>query len=222
MAKCANCAVYDWKQAANVNLRCKALAGRKPEPLAQHRGAACPTCQAPGGPLAFHLEFSFGRWDNVSNHIMIPSCINREYAEQPTLGFACPGAPDGVISVPLPFPLGEMAGRFRTKVEHTVSLMQSIVFKMDTSGHPIKQNSREGLNELREEVWYASVEVPDGRLLEDSLAHGVGTHRVLVMLDVEIAEVNKLYRLDENRNTWRSGMLFSSSNSFSAATMTST
>jgi hypothetical protein len=118
MAKCANCAVYDWKQAANVNLRCsrckvmsycgkecqlehwakhhkqqcKALAGRKPEPLAQHRGAACPTCQAPDGPLACPLEFSFGRWDNVSNHMMITSCINREYAEQPTLGYACPGA----------------------------------------------------------------------------------------------------------------------------------
>jgi hypothetical protein len=69
-----------------------------------------------------------------------------------------------VISVPLPFPLGEMAGRFRTKVEHTVSLMQSIVFKMDTSGHPIKQNIREGLNELREKVWRTSVEVPDGLL----------------------------------------------------------
>ncbi len=84
--------------------------------------------------------------------------FNREYAERPTMGFKGDIAPDGEIKVSLPFPLGEMAGRFRTKVKHTLSLMQSIVFKMDSSargsGHPIlgqpaiKQNIRAGLNKL--------------------------------------------------------------------------
>ena len=81
-----------------------------------------------------------------------------------------------------------MASSFRTKVEHTVSLMQSVVFKMDASGHPIlgqaaiKRKIREGLNELREVIWYTYVEVPDGHL-EDVLADRVDNHPFFDWLD---------------------------------------
>ena len=91
--------MFGWEQADNVHLRrcsrckvpsycdkdcqaehwekhhkqqCRALAGRKPEPLAGHRGAACPDCQAEDGrPLACHIKFSFGRWDNLSTRIIL-------------------------------------------------------------------------------------------------------------------------------------------------------
>ena len=81
-----------------------------------------------------------------------------------------------------------MASSFRTKVEHTVSLMQSVVFKMDASGHPIlgqaaiKRKIREGLNELRKVMWYTYVEVPDGHL-EDVLADRVDNHPFFDWLD---------------------------------------
>jgi hypothetical protein len=89
-----------------------------------------------------------------------------------------------------------MAGRFRSKVEHTKSLIQSILFKMDNSGYPMKQNIREGLKWLREDVWRTSVVVPDGQL-DYSLAYEGNNHPVLDWLDLEIAEVWKLYRLNE-------------------------
>jgi hypothetical protein len=95
-----------------------------------------------------------------------------------------------------------MVGRFRTKVQHTVSLIQSIFFKMDTSGHPIKENIWKGLNELREDVWHTYVEVPEGQL-EDALACEVSSHRVLNLLDLEIvAEVSKLHRLEKPVEIW--------------------
>jgi hypothetical protein len=54
------CQLEHW--AKHHKQQCKALAGLKPEPLAQHRRADCLTCQAPGGqPLACHYEFNFGR-----------------------------------------------------------------------------------------------------------------------------------------------------------------
>ena len=82
MAECANCKMFGWEQAGNVNLRCsrckvprycdkdcqdehwvkhhkqqcRALAGRKPEPLAGHRGAACPDCQV--GVFEGHIFIS--------------------------------------------------------------------------------------------------------------------------------------------------------------------
>jgi hypothetical protein len=103
-----------------------------------------------------------------------------------------------------------MVGKFRTKVEHTVSLMQSIFCQISTSGHPIgrhlgrpatERNIRVGLNELREEVWRTSVEVPDGKL-EKALAFKVGGHRVFNWLDLEIPEVSKQYRTGKSVEIW--------------------
>ena len=44
----------------------------------------------------------------------------------------------GRFSAPLPFPLADMTGQFRTRAEHCVALVQRLNYKLQITGHPLQ------------------------------------------------------------------------------------
>ena len=44
----------------------------------------------------------------------------------------------GKFSAPLPFPLADLTGQFRTRTEHCLALMQKCNYKLQLTGHPLQ------------------------------------------------------------------------------------
>ena len=74
----------------------------------------------------------------------------------------------GRFEAPLPFPLPDMTGVFRTRAEKCLALMQGVHYKLTLTGHPVKKHIMKGgpatgqpmvfmissfLAELRATVW---------------------------------------------------------------------
>ena len=82
---------------------------------------------------------------------------------------------------PLPFPLGDVTGQFRTKAENCLAMAQKLHFKLEISGHPLKglvvaEGPMEGetvidvfrssLARLRTGVWYIYCSAEPGAMTD--------------------------------------------------------
>ena len=46
----------------------------------------------------------------------------------------------GKFEAALPFPLADMTGQFRTRAEHCLALMQRLHYKLEITGHPLRDS----------------------------------------------------------------------------------
>jgi hypothetical protein len=82
---------------------------------------------------------------------------------------------------PLPFPLGDVTGQFRTKAENCLAMVQKLNYKLEISGHPLEGKVmaggpmegetviavfRSGLARLRTEVWMTYCSVVPGAMTD--------------------------------------------------------
>ena len=175
---CANCRVYGWKQPSDESMllrcsRCKFIRYCSKECQQEHWVKVHRHhCRY----LAKEKVMKKSRHDPAS----CPGCIKQaevglaeiSKAASPYLG--CPWTMDNVggdeAAFPLPFKLGEMAGQWQTKAEHTVFVMKKLLHKMKVTKYPAYTSNPEAINhmgklvnKMRQDIWLAYIHVvPSG------------------------------------------------------------
>eukprot|EP00092_Neocalanus_flemingeri_P041864 GFUD01045598.1.p1 GENE.GFUD01045598.1~~GFUD01045598.1.p1 ORF type:complete len:292 (+),score=81.61 GFUD01045598.1:82-957(+) len=190
---CANCINYTWGQPADQSKilqcakckfisycskecqhehwvkvhknHCKYLAQQKVMPQSRHDPANCSGCKE-------QLEIGPVEMANPDNPVL--GCPLAKYC----VPFMCqPDFSDGgKTQAPLPFPLGEMTGKFQTKAEHTVCLMMRILNKMQMIKHTAwtihpeaSENMYMQVNDLRHFIWDAYIFANPGHILDTAI-----------------------------------------------------
>ena len=98
---------------------CKYLSKTKIMPKSVHDKVTCPDCK-------FEAEAGWLEMCRPNNPVLVCPLVERsQILDGPSVS-SDPGRP---------FPLGEMTGQFRTKVEATISLMMRILLKMKKTRH---------------------------------------------------------------------------------------
>ena len=117
---------------------CKYLSGSTILPLTRHSATACPRCpellpghrSAQHPSLLCHLASLHDLWDKPT--VVMTLDTNFKMEEK---GF-------------LPFPLGELSGRYGCKYDHTLSLMLQILHKISVSELPMAKKLKETIHLL--------------------------------------------------------------------------
>eukprot|EP00092_Neocalanus_flemingeri_P007355 GFUD01007942.1.p1 GENE.GFUD01007942.1~~GFUD01007942.1.p1 ORF type:complete len:485 (-),score=118.85 GFUD01007942.1:139-1593(-) len=189
---CANCLNYSWTQLTNLmqcsrckfinycsaecqqehwvkvhKRHCKYLAQVKVMPQSKHDPVFCLGCKVvrETGPVEMTKP------DNpVLGCLFPPQKVGVPVLFQPDFDG------EGGKEAPLPVQLGEMAGTFLTKAEHTVSIMTQILYKMVMTDHltwticPEECDAMmKMLIGLRHAVWHAYIFANSGHVLDKAI-----------------------------------------------------
>ena len=158
--QCANCPSYKWPQPDNVDKRCagckilhycskecqtehwlkvhkfhcKYLSGSKVMKDSSHKSSSCRRCQS---------EIIIGSETMAKEEVSVLGC---PFSKEETCVLPLRYGLD--LEAPSPVKLGEITGIFPSKVEHTVSSMQRLIYKMSL----MEQYKMEGVQKIIEEL----------------------------------------------------------------------